>query len=174
MAKTKSKPPTEVQQHRITVAERKKAEELIRAKFTALEKAVDNEVKLKLAELQEAWAREKGVKKLVAKIAYHEKAVEELREQLIAVAGNRWYDGSTDKDVEMRGPYGEVKQRLLTAKHNAQSELADRRNEAIKQLWFSLLSDDARQLLDSIPTVAQLKNNGLAMLAQPVKKLLKE
>lgn len=173
MAKTKSKPPTELQQHRITVAERKKAEELIRAKFDTLTKAIDNEVKAKLAALHNEWARKQGVAKLLTKIKHHEEQVEKLREQLTELSGNRWYDGREDREVKMRGEFGEAKDRLLEAQRHAKESLSDKRNEAIKQLWFSMLSEDARDLLDGIPTLAQLKGNGLSLLKQPVKKLLK-
>jgi hypothetical protein len=173
MSKAKSKPPTEVQQHRITVAERKKAEELVRAKFATLVKAVDNEVATKLTALHNEWAKARGVKKILAKIKHHEAQVEKLREQLTELSGNRWYDGIGDRDVKMHGEFGEAKERLLTAQRVAKEELGDKRNEAIKQLWFSLLSEDARDLLDAIPTIRQLKNNGLALLSLPVKKLLK-
>ena len=66
----------------ITVAERKKAEELIRAEFSNLEAAVRNEVTDKLDVLKAAWQKSAGVDKLLAKIEKKEAEIEALRKQL--------------------------------------------------------------------------------------------
>jgi hypothetical protein len=48
----------------------------------------------------------------------------------------------------------------------------EQRNSILEKLWFGLLSSDALALLDGIPTMTQLKANGLSLLQLPATKLL--
>ena len=47
------------------------------------------------------------------------------------------------------------------------------RVETLKQLWFGILSKDAMRLVESVPSVTDLKKNGLAVLGMSLPKLLK-
>lgn len=160
----------------ITVAERKKAEELIKAKFHNLEESIKNEVQDKLAELKVDWQRTAGVDKLLAKIAQKEAEIAALRKQLKKVTKDEYYGRgyhNHDDAPSMTGGYAVAKRKLEQAKRHALENLASKRCEVVEQLWFGILSKDALALVEGVPTVKQLKSNGLAVLDMPVKKLIK-
>ena len=155
----------------ITVAERKKAEELIRAEFSNLEAAVRNEVTDKLDVLKAAWQKSAGVDKLLAKIEKKEAEIEALRKQLRKLTADEYYDRGYNPG--MTGRFAQAKKRLETAKRQTIEHLAVQRVETLKQLWFGILSKDAMRLVESVPSVTDLKKNGLAVLGMSLPKLLK-
>ena len=165
MSKTKDLP--------ISVTERKKAEELIKAKFKNLADVVDNEVKSKRSELQEAWSRKIGLNKLKAKLTAKEAEVKSLREQIDDMTENSYYADEYERAVpKPRGQLQVALDRLESAHREAKSKLDEKKSAALEQLWFGLLSTDALKLLADIPTMSQLKSNGMSLLAMPASKML--
>jgi hypothetical protein len=166
----------------ITVAERKKAEELIKQRFEAVNEAIKNEVKDKLDALKDAWEQQSGVTKLLDKIEKKESELSALRKQLKAATDDEHYDrrsdsywnnrGCRDDTPRMSGRFAAAKRRLKQAERHALESLSTTRCQTIEKLWFSILSKDALALVNSVPDVEALKSNGLALLKMPVKKLL--
>jgi hypothetical protein len=154
----------------ISVAERRKAEELIRQKFSSLEKAIETAVERKTEELEQAWEHKRGVDKLKEELEKVEETARELRKKIEAQTEYRSGDSRRMREV---GPLGRAVTALRSRRDHALEQLHDKRALALRQLWFEILSADALSLIDGIPTIEQLKNNGLALLNQPVEKLLR-
>jgi hypothetical protein len=165
MAKTKDMP--------ISVTERKKAEELIKAKFRNLAQVVDNEVKDKRTELQEVWSRRIGLDKLKQKLAAKQAEVEALEEQIKEVSDTGYYGDNYENAVpKPKGALRTALSRLESAHRDAKAKLDEKQSETLERLWFGLLAEDALNLLSGIPTLTQLKSNGMSLLTMPATKLL--
>lgn len=157
----------------ISVTERKKAEELIKAKFKNLTEALDNEVKNKRDELHEAWSHRIGLDKLKQQIAKKKAELEALEEQVEKMTEGRYYRDDYEACVpKARGKLRVALNRLEAAHREAQSRLDEKKSETLEHLWFGLLSADALKLLAGIPTMTQLKSNGMSLLQLPAAKLL--
>ena len=158
----------------ISVTERKKAEELIRSKFKTLADALTAEVNGKRDELNGLWAKKIGLDKLT-------KQHQELREQLSKLEAQieEMTDGYNCRGQSYEyvvpkadGKLSAALKLLDTAYAEAQIKLDEQRSTVLEKLWFGLLSSDALALLDGIPTMTQLKSNGMSLLHLPANKLL--
>ena len=166
----------------ITVAERKKAEELINARFEAVREAISGAVKDKLEVLRETWEHDAGVTKLVDKIEKKEAELSALRKQLKRLTADENYErrrdsfwtprGHREETPTMSGKFAAAKRKLTQAERHSMESLSVKRVETIEKLWFGILSKDALALVNSVPEVSDLKQNGLALLDMSIKKLI--
>jgi tetraacyldisaccharide-1-P 4'-kinase len=156
----------------ISVTERKKAEELIKAKFKNLEHALDHEVEDKKKELNRLWAHRIGLDKLQAKRDALQKEIDQLDTQIDAMTEHNY--GGVSCLPKPTGKLREALDALDSAHAQTLDRLKEKKSETLERLWFGLLSSDALTLLAETPTVSQLKSNGLSLLQLPAKKLLGE
>lgn len=166
----------------ISVTERKKAEELLKVRYKNLERVLRSEVADKRAEMRECWERSNGAAKLRAGIAKRKREIAKLEDELEFTL-NLTDDPDADSrhgvtynnGRRIRKVAGTLRiafDVLDEAERNAITELMEAKSRAVEQLWFGMLSADALQLLEDVPTLKQLKSNGMSMLKLPASKLL--
>lgn len=170
MAK-KSEPKEAKNEMPITVTERKKAEELVKAKFANLEKTIRAACDEKEAQLNREWARRSGLAKLQQQLKAANEKVSALEKEIEALTDNM-YSGATHAKPRKEGALAAAIDRLHAAEQGALEKLRDKQLEATKELWLGMLSTDALKIIDAIPSAKELKQNGLKLLDTPVKKLL--
>jgi hypothetical protein len=158
----------------ISVTERKKAEELIRSKFKTLSDALAREVDGKRGELNGLWAKKIGLDRLTKQHQELRERISKLEAQIEEMTDGYNCRGSSYSYVvpKASGKLSAALKRLETAHNEAKTKMDEQRNSILEKLWFGLLSSDALALLDGIPTMTQLKANGLSLLQLPATKLL--
>lgn len=169
-----SKTETNTSAMPISVTERKKAEELIRSKFKTLADALAREVDGKRDELNELWSEKTGLAKLTKQHRVLMEQIKKLEAQIEEMTDGYNCRGSSYAYAvpKASGKLSVALKRLETAHNEAKTKMDEQRNSILEKLWFGLLSSDALALLDGIPTMTQLKANGLSLLQLPANKLL--
>jgi exonuclease VII large subunit len=161
----------------IGAMERRKAEELLRQRFSNLRTSLKNEVTDKKAEMRDIWERRSGVEKLRKKIKDREAELEQLKEQLEELVTEN-VDDATYGYYQMRkvrnivGPLRLAYDRIETAERRATEKLDELEARNVEKLWFGMLSSDALALLEAVPTLDDMKKNGMSLLTMPAVKLL--
>jgi uncharacterized protein YukE len=181
VASAKEKPRPQKKEMTISVTERKKAEELIRNRFTNLTQSLKNEVADKRSAMRQLWERKTGVERLRSQIERKEQELKELKEKLEA-ATDPDDEGSTyeyeygnygpRRVKKARGTLRVAFDRLGSAYRQAEEKLNEAQSRMMEKLWFGMLASDALALLEGIPTIDEVKSNGMSLLKLSASKLL--
>lgn len=159
----------------VTVTERRKAEELIKSQFANLRQGLQNEVRAKCDALRTAWEKKNGAEKLRKQLKEAKKKVNDLENELEKVVGENASTSNYAYSNRMQSAekkFDRVAAPLNRAEEKALETLNEQETKVLKQLWFGLLSDDALNIMDDIPTMSQLRNNGMSLLKLSATKLL--
>lgn len=157
----------------VSVTERRKAEELIKGQFNNLRQGLQNEVSSKRDAMRAVWEKKNGADKLRRQLKDAEKKVKQLKDALEKVVGEE--SGGYSYSSHARAAdkkFNRVAAPLDRAKDKALEALNEKENTVLKQLWFGLLADDSLSIMDEIPTMSQIRNNGMSLLKLSATKLL--
>ena len=183
MGKTAERPKDQKRKDMpISVTERKKAEELIKGRFANLRQSINNAVVDKRAEMRRIWERKTGVARLRQQIERKEQELTDLKAQLEAFTDvdfdeNIGYEyeytnRGTRRVKKACGTLRVAYDRLDSAHRQAAEELSEIESRMMEKLWFGMLASDALELLGGIPTIDEVKSNGLSLLKLSAAKLL--